>query len=194
VLESKQFNLLLSNCLQSLDAADEPIILDTGDGAAIGFLQHPEDAIEVAIQFYDQVIENRHTDSPDLKVRTGIHLGPINVVQDMNGRSNMLGDGINDAQRVMSFAGIDQIYISRSYYDFISRLSDEYAKIFIYRGEQKDKHGRRHAVYEFGNVGYASPIANINLKNQRVLLQILHWSRLILILWRMTLLKCRLTN
>ncbi len=152
----KQFNQLVSDSLSALDEGDR-IILDTGDGAAIGFLQHPEDALEVAMQFRDTLMANRHLDYPGLNVRIGIHLGPINVVKDMNGQSNMLGDGINDAQRVMSFADIDQIYISRSYYDFISRLNDEYAGMFQYRGLQKDKHGREHAVYELKDA--AAPAA-----------------------------------
>ncbi len=67
-------------------------------------------------------------------VRIGIHLGPVNIVKDMNGQSNMVGDGINDAQRIMSFASSDTIYISRSYYDVVSRLSTEYANLFVYRG------------------------------------------------------------
>ncbi|MDP1997707.1 MAG: AsmA family protein, partial [Gallionella sp.] len=143
----KQFNQLVTDCLDAR-GDDEHIILDTGDGAAIGFLQHPEDALEVAMQFRKTVMANQHQDYPDLKVRIGIHLGPVNVAKDMNGRSNMVGDGINDAQRVMSFAGIDQVYISRAYYDFVSRLSDEYDNLFQYRGLQKDKHGREHPVYE----------------------------------------------
>jgi len=152
----KQFNQLVSDCLNTLDEG-ERIILDTGDGAAIGFLQHPEDALEVAMQFRKTVMANQHKDFPDLNVRIGIHLGPVNIAKDMNGRSNMVGDGINDAQRVMSFAGIDQIYISRPYYDFVSRLSDEYADLFQYRGLQKDKHEREHTVYEL--VDAAAPVA-----------------------------------
>ncbi|MBY0577233.1 MAG: AsmA family protein, partial [Gallionellaceae bacterium] len=143
----KQFNQLLSDCL-SIQGSGAHIILDTGDGAAIGFLQHPEDALEVAMRFRKTVLANQHNDYPDMKVRTGIHLGPVNVVRDVNGKDNMVGDGINDAQRVMSFAEADQIYISRSYYDFISRLNDEYAGLFEYRGSKKDKHGREHPVYE----------------------------------------------
>lgn len=147
----KQFNQLVSDCLGA-QGDGERIILDTGDGAAIGFLQHPEDALEVAMQFRKTVLANQHKDYPELKVRIGIHLGPVNVVKDMNGQSNMVGDGINDAQRVMSFAGIDQIYISRSYYDFISRLSSEYADLFHYQGSQSDKHGREHLVYKLVDV------------------------------------------
>ena len=154
----KQFNQLVSDCLKA-QGDGERIILDTGDGAAIGFMQHPEDALEVAMQFRKAVMDNRRGDYPDLKVRTGIHLGPINVIDDMNGRSNMVGDGINDAQRVMSFAGIDQIYISRPYYDFVSRLSEEYPGLFQYRGSQKDKHGREHQVYEL--VDAVAPVAEI---------------------------------
>lgn len=144
----RQFNQIVSECLETYGGG-EHIILDTGDGAAIGFLQHPEDALEVAMKFRKTVMANQHLDHPDLKVRIGIHLGPINIVKDMNGQRNMVGDGINDAQRVMSFAGVDQIFVSRPYYDFVSRLKDEYADMFRYRGMQKDKHGREHPIYEY---------------------------------------------
>ncbi|HEX5362901.1 MAG TPA: hypothetical protein VFW59_01390 [Gallionella sp.] len=157
----KQFNQLVSDCLGTLEEA-ERIILDTGDGAAIGFLHHPEDALQVARQFREAVTAHRHTDYPELNVRTGIHLGPINIVKDMNGQSNMVGDGINDAQRVMSFAGVDQIFISRPYYDFISRLSDEYANLFQSRGIKQDKHGREHAVYELVDISEADVIAPVS--------------------------------
>jgi hypothetical protein len=143
----KQFNRLVSDCLKQLGKS-ERIILDTGDGAAIGFMQHPEDALKVAMQFRNTISANQHDDYPELKVRIGIHLGPISIVKDMNGQSNMVGDGINDAQRVMSFAGTDQVYISRSYFDFISRLSSEYTSLFHYQGALPDKHGREHPVYK----------------------------------------------
>jgi hypothetical protein len=151
----KQFNRLVSACLKKLGTS-ERIILDTGDGAAIGFMQHPEEALKVAMKFRNAVTANQHNDYPELKVRIGIHLGPISVVQDMNGLSNMVGDGINDAQRVMSFAGADQVFISRSYYDFISRLSSEYTSLFHYQGALQDKHGREHPVYKL--VDMAVPV------------------------------------
>lgn len=140
------FNQLVTGCLKSVsDDKNEYIILDTGDGAAIGFTHHPEEALEVAMKFREAIVSNEKYAS--IKVRMGIHLGPINIVVDMNGKPNMVGNGINDAQRVMDFAGENQVFISRSYYDFISRLSDEYAEQFYYRGAQKDKHGHEHQVY-----------------------------------------------
>lgn len=148
-LELKQrFSQFLTDSLAPL-ASGERIILDTGDGAAIGFLQHPTDALESAVHFRASLLANKHDDY--LRVRIGIHLGPVSLVKDMNGQINMLGDGINSAQRVMSFAGQNQIYVSRAYFDFVSSLSDEYDDLFRYRGSQQDKHGREHQVYELLN-------------------------------------------
>jgi len=64
----------------------------------------------------------------------------------------MVGDGINDAQRVMSFAGIDPGYIPAAYYDFVSRLSPTSTpSLFRYRGFAKSRQARReHPVYEPG--------------------------------------------
>ena len=145
-----QFNKLVSEFISDIEESQR-IILDTGDGAALGFLQHPEHAIEVALKFRDAVTANKHQDFPELKVRMGIHLGPVNVLKDMNGQLNMVGDGINDAQRIMSFAVADQIFISRAYFDVASRLSNDYAKLFQYHGMESDKHGRQHQVYVVGS-------------------------------------------
>ena len=142
-----QFNELVSEFIKEFDETQR-IILDTGDGAAIGFLQHPQDALDVAIEFRAAVTASNHRDYPELKVRAGIHLGPVNVVKDMNGQFNMVGDGINDAQRIMSFADADQVFVSRAYYDVVSRLAAGYAELFKYRGVKKDKHGREHQVYQ----------------------------------------------
>lgn len=143
----QQFNKLLASSLVPAGSSDR-ISLDTGDGAAVGFLQHPTDALESAIHFRNTLMANKCYDYPDLRVRIGIHLGPVSLVKDVNGQINMLGDGINSAQRVMDVAGKNQIYVSRAYFDFVSSLSEEYGDLFRYRGAQRDKHGREFQVYE----------------------------------------------
>jgi len=96
------------------------------------------------------------TPSPDRKslpvqVRVGINLGPVRLVKDINGQPNIIGDGINVAQRVMSFAEPGQILVSRSYYDIMARLSDDYASLFHYQGAKTDKHVREHEVWAIGS-------------------------------------------
>ncbi|MGZ5138129.1 MAG: hypothetical protein ACXWCX_10035, partial [Burkholderiales bacterium] len=88
----------------------------------------------------------------ELATRMGINLGPVRLVKDINGQPNIIGDGINVAQRVMSFAKPSQVLVSRSYYEVVSRLSEESSKLFTYEGSRTDKHIREHEVYGVGDV------------------------------------------
>ncbi len=142
-----QFNRLLAELLQKIPE-DDRIVIDTGDGAAIGFLADPEEVLHIAIRLRDALEANDHNDYPGLYVRMGINLGPVKLVTDMNGRENLIGDGVNDANRVMGFAKGDQILISRSFYDVVSRLSSEQQGLFSYQGIHRDKHRREHEIYE----------------------------------------------
>jgi hypothetical protein len=83
-------------------------------------------------------------------VRLGINLGPVRLMRDVNGQINMIGDGINVAQRIMSFAVPNQLLVSRSFYEVVSCLSRDYASLFQYEGARTDKHVRAHEVYAVG--------------------------------------------
>ncbi len=147
-----RFNSYLSAAISDVPVADR-IILDTGDGAAINFLGDVEDALKAALSLRESILsEGTQQDTP-LLVRAGINLGPVRLVRDINGQPNIVGDGINVAQRIMSFAEADQILVSRSYYDAVSRLSPQYAGMFSYQGSRTDKHVREHEVYAIGHLG-----------------------------------------
>ncbi|MBN2438243.1 MAG: PEGA domain-containing protein [Deltaproteobacteria bacterium] len=141
-----RFNEILAEAIKDV-AVNDRIILDTGDGAAISFLGDPEDALFVALNIRDTIIAEGSSAKPRLSACIGINLGPVKLVQDINRQRNLIGDGINVAQRVMSFAKPGQILVSRSYFEVISRLSQEYAKLFHYEGSRADKHVREHQVY-----------------------------------------------
>ncbi len=140
-------NDLLTRALSGI-AESERLIIDTGDGAALCFLGDPEDALFVAKGVTDALLAE--TGDGAHVLRTGINLGPIKVVADLNGRANAIGDGINVAQRIMSFAGDNEILVSRSYYEVVARLSEGNEKLFHYLGIRKDKHIREHQIYAFG--------------------------------------------
>ncbi|MGZ5225877.1 MAG: hypothetical protein ACXWCS_17095, partial [Burkholderiales bacterium] len=114
------FNDSLAKALTPIATADR-VILDTGDGAAVTFLGNPDDAL-----FSGLILQH----STELPVRMGINLGPVRIVRDLNGQTNILGDGINVGQRVMSFADPGQLLVSRSFYEVVSRLSDVYQGLF----------------------------------------------------------------
>jgi hypothetical protein len=147
----ERFNAVLTEAIAGVPT-DDRIILDTGDGAAVSFLGDPEDTLFAGMSLRDAVANQQATTTgPRLQIRVGVNLGPVRLVKDINGQPNIIGDGINVAQRVMSFAEPGQILVSRSYYDVMARLSEDYAKLFHYEGPQTDKHVREHELYSVGS-------------------------------------------
>src|SRR3954463_14722750 len=134
----QEFNRLLSKALEQVPQRDR-IILDTGDGAAVTFMGDPEDALFASMAVRDT--------AGALTVRLGVNLGPVRLVKDLNGQMNIIGDGINVAQRVMSFSQPGQLLVSRSFYEVVSCLSRDYANLFHHEGARTDKHVREHDVY-----------------------------------------------
>jgi Adenylate and Guanylate cyclase catalytic domain len=141
-----QFNTLISHALKDI-AQNDRIIVDAGDGAAIACSGSPEDALFIALAIRDEIIKNNIGNKKPLFVRFGINLGTVRVMNDINNQPNIIGDGINVAQRIMSFANPNQILVSRSYFEITSRLSQEISQLFDYSGIKQDKHVREHEVY-----------------------------------------------
>jgi hypothetical protein len=147
-----RFNTYLSEAIHDVPVTDR-IILDTGDGAAVNFLGDVESALTAALRLRESLLKEDPAIEPKLLVRIGINLGPVRLVRDINGQPNIVGDGINVAQRVMAFADASQILVSRSYFDAVSRLSAQYTGMFHYQGSRTDKHVREHEIYAIGYPG-----------------------------------------
>ena len=155
IAQKQAFNSMLANAIRDVPVNDR-VILDTGDGAAVTFLGDVEDALKAVLAFRESLLGEGANMSPPLQVCMGINLGPVRVVEDINGHANIVGDGINVAQRIMGFAKPGQILVSRSYFDAASRLSHDYAGMFYHEGDRTDKHEREHEVYAIGRPGDAT--------------------------------------
>src|SRR5438309_1963770 len=84
---------------ESFSAAEKEgrlIRVATGDGMALLFFRSPEEPVRCALE-----IANALKVRPQIRVRMGIHSGPINRVADVNESINVAGDGIKFIQRVM---------------------------------------------------------------------------------------------
>lgn len=153
----EHFNTLITEAIKDV-AQNDRIIIDTGDGAAISLLGAPEEALFVSMTIRDDILKHNKRSDQQLFVRMGINLGPVRVVSDINSQPNIIGDGINVAQRVMSFAEPNQILVSRSYYEVTSRLTNEITGMFTYSGVKHDKHVREHEVYAIRATSEEVPI------------------------------------
>lgn len=149
VAVKKLFTELITKALRGVPE-ETRIAIDTGDGAAICFMGDPEEAMHSAMLLRDLLSQRYGT---VLQARIGLHMGPVRIISDINDRVNVIGDGINAAQRVMDFAQPNQVLVSRAYYDVISRITDDTAGLFVYQGQFSDKHGRMHEVYAIDSVG-----------------------------------------
>jgi TolB-like protein/Flp pilus assembly protein TadD len=82
--------------------------LPTGDGGALVFRTSAEAPVLCALEISRGLKEH-----PELRVRMGIHSGPVNEITDLNGQANIAGAGINIAQRVMGCGDAGHILLSK---------------------------------------------------------------------------------
>ena len=104
---------------------------------ALLFFRSPEEPAQCALEISEAL-----KDHPHIKLRMGVHSGPVNRVIDVNDRTNIAGAGINVAQRVMDCGDAGHILLSR-------HLADDFAEYRHWRpylhdlGECEVKHGLR---------------------------------------------------
>src|SRR5712691_4383837 len=90
------------------EAAGKLLRLATGDGGALVFRNNPEAPVLCAMEISKELKSH-----PELKVRMGIHSGPVNEITDLNEQANIAGAGINVAERVMDCGDAGHILLSQ---------------------------------------------------------------------------------
>jgi len=143
----RHFQQLVANAIGMLED-DNTIRLDTGDGMAICYLGDPEKIYPIARGLRDGFVSLAGNPQLVYEVRMGMNLGPVKIIEDLNKGRNCIGSGINDAERVMSFAGPNQLLVSRSYFEMVSKMSKDYGQQLRHLGTRADKHEQQHEVYE----------------------------------------------
>jgi TolB-like protein/class 3 adenylate cyclase len=117
--------------------------LPTGDGMVLVFTNNPEAPVECALEFSKGLQSH-----PKLKVRMGIHSGPVNPIADVNDQSNLLGAGINVAQRVMYCGDAGHILLSKHFAEDLEHYAHWRSHLHDV-GKVKTKHGVRITLVNF---------------------------------------------
>src|SRR6476661_3492570 len=138
---------------QKAEAEGKLLRLPTGDGGALVFRNTLEAPVLCALE-----ISKALKSHPELKVRMGIHSGPVNEITDLNEQANIAGVGINLAQRVMDCGDAGHILLSKrvaddleQYPQWRSRLAD--------LGECEVKHGVRIGIVNLSGDGVGNAVA-----------------------------------
>jgi adenylate cyclase len=132
--------------------------LATGDGAALVFRNSPEAALLCALQIARDLKAH-----PQLRVRMGIHSGPVNEVTDLNEQANIAGAGINIAQRVMDCGDVGHILLSRHLADDLKHYA-RWRPYLHELGECVVKHGEIIALVNFYTEELGNPDRPQNIR------------------------------
>src|SRR6266513_1146869 len=122
------------------EAAGKLVRLPTGDGMALAFATTPDAPVQCALE-----ISKALKSHPELRVRMGIHSGPVSGLVDVNDRSNIAGAGINLAQRVMDCGDAGHILLSKHVAEDLSKF-EEWRPSLHDLGTCEVKHGMQVAI------------------------------------------------
>jgi TolB-like protein/class 3 adenylate cyclase len=135
--------------------------LPTGDGMVLVFANNPEAPVECALE-----ISKALQSHPKLKVRMGIHSGPVNPFADVNDQSNLAGAGINVAQRVMYCGDAGHILLSKHFAEDLEHYA--HWRSYLHDvGEVTGKHGIRVPLVNLHTDQLGNPALPVKLRQAR---------------------------
>jgi adenylate cyclase len=124
--------------------------LPTGDGGALVFHTSPEAPVKCAMEIAHELKQH-----PELRVRMGIHSGPVKEVTDLSEQGNIAGAGINIAQRVMDCGDAGHILVSKRVADDLENYA-QWRPLLHDLGTCEVKHGISLALFNL----YSDEIGN----------------------------------
>src|SRR6266853_5881909 len=130
---------------RAAEAEGKLLRLPTGDGGALAFRNNPEAPVLCA-----EEIARALKSHPEIRVRMGIHSGPVSEVTDLNEQANVAGVGINIAQRVMDCGDAGHILASKHVAEDLEQY-DQWQPYLHDLGECEIKHGERLHLVNFYN-------------------------------------------
>ncbi|HEY3782313.1 MAG TPA: AAA-like domain-containing protein [Fimbriimonadaceae bacterium] len=132
---------------QNARKLDHVLPIPTGDGMALLFFEDIVSPAQCAVELAPLLKAN------NMAIRMGIHSGLVRRQTDIAGNDNVVGEGINTAQRIMSFADDGHILISSQYADWL-RQFDEWLPHIKPLGECETKHGEKLIVFSLCGEGF----------------------------------------
>src|SRR5207253_4924120 len=150
-----------TECFRAAEASGKLIRVPTGDGMALAFFHSPEEPARCALE-----ISRALRGHPVIRLRMGVHSGPVNRVRDVNDKTNIAGSGINVAQRVMDCGDAGHILLSRQVADDLSEYR-HWQPYLHDMGECEVKHGLRVHVFNLYKDGLGNPQVPEKLRQRK---------------------------
>ena len=154
----------LNKCISECEAfksvpKDSMLVLPSGDGMSIGFLQGPELPLKLAIELHHKMAKYNKSKIPSeiVQIRIGLHSGNVFVVNDIHNNKNIWGPGIILARRVMDFGDEGHILLTSRIAEDLREFSDEYKTMIKPVHDFVIKHDQTILVYSAYGKGFGNP-------------------------------------
>lgn len=150
-----------TECFHNAARNGKLIRVPTGDGMALAFFSSPEEPVRCALE-----ISNALQKRPHIRLRMGIHSGPVNRIVDVNEKTNVAGAGINVAQRVLDCGDAGHILVS-------AHIAEDLAQVGYWRAYLHDlgacevKHGLRLHLFNLYKDDLGNPQVPGKLRRRR---------------------------
>jgi adenylate cyclase len=161
-----------TECFRNAEEKGKLTRVPTGDGMALLFFRSPEEPVRCALE-----ISQKLKESSTVRLRMGIHSGPVNQVRDVNDTINVAGGGINVAQRVMDCGDAGHILLSKHVADDLSEYR-HWQPYLHDLGECEVKHGLRLSLVNLYKDGLGNPKLPEKLKRRKTWKQ---WPKSVLV-------------
>ncbi|MBD3290578.1 anti-sigma factor antagonist [candidate division KSB1 bacterium] len=160
-----QLTRIIRTCLDKLDARllEDVIALPTGDGLILNYLKaEPDVHLRTALMVLEILEKYNQNSNLPIKLRIGLNTNVDSIVLDLNNKKNIVGVGINLAQRITNLGTHGRILMHRRVYEDLSNYKKYEGKL-MYLDDFMVKHGVVISLFQY--IDYKAPhIDNTPLK------------------------------
>jgi serine/threonine protein kinase len=148
------------------DRKGQLVRLPAGDGMALAFLQDVTAPVRCACDIVRAVQSHR-----EIKLRIGIHSGPVYLSDDINANRNVVGSGVNLAQRVMDCGNAGHILVSRNIAEVLQEIS-HWRPLLHDLGAHEVKHGVRLHLFNLYSDEVGNPAIPTTVQSEQKVKQL----------------------
>src|SRR6266496_819508 len=150
-----------TECFRAAEASGKLNRVPMGDGMALLFFHSPEEPVRCALE-----ISRALQDHPRIRLRMGVHSGPVNRITDVNDKTNFAGSGINVAQRVLDCSDAGHILLSAHVAEDLAQYR-HWQPCLHDLGECDVKHGLRLHLFNLCKENLGNPQVPEKLRRRR---------------------------
>jgi len=148
-----QLTRIIRSCLDKIKAKllEDVIALPTGDGLILNYVKpEPDIHLRTALMVLEILSKyNKNTYWP-IRLRIGLNTNVDSIVLDVNNKKNIVGKGINLAERITNLSTHGRILMHKRVYEDLSNYKKYDGKI-IYLGDFTVKHNVVVPIYQYVN-------------------------------------------